>query len=191
MLIATPERAVDRTLIVRAQRGDREAFAELAAHVSDRLFAVAQRILRDSDSAGDALQSALVDIWRDLPMLRDPDRFDAWSHRVVVRRCYADRRRARRSIDTIALRSNDAVTSDVQASVALHDEIERAFRVLTAEQRAVLVLTYYRDMRIDEVAEVIGVSPGTVKSRLHYARQALRAAVEAAGRSALQEGRPA
>ena len=182
---------LDRVLVERAQAGDRDAFAELANAISDRLFATAQRILRDPDAAGDALQAALVLIWRDLPALRDPDRFLSWSYRLLIRRCHADRRRARRSIALLDLDKSQASTNDVQASVALHDELERAFRSLTDDQRSVLVLTYYQDLSIDEVAEVTGVPPGTVKSRLHYAKQALRAAVEAGARPARQEGRPA
>ena len=182
---------MDRALIERAQSGDREAFTELATAISDRLFATAHRILRDPEAAGDALQATLVLIWRDLPGLRDPERFLAWSYRVLVRRCQADRRRARRSVAMVELDANDADEADIQASVALHDELERAFRSLTDEQRAVLVLTYYRDLSIDEVSEVMGVPAGTVKSRLHYAKQAMRAAVEAGARSPQQEGHPA
>lgn len=185
------ERRVDRRLVERAQQGDLEAFAELASFVADGMFAVAHRILRDADAASDALQAAVVEVWRDLPALRDPDRFEAWAYRIVVRRCYAERRRARRSIAAIELQSRDASTDDAQGAVALHDEIERAFRALSADQRAVLVLTYYRDMSIDEVATVIGVPAGTVKSRLHYARQAMRAAVEAADRTVQHQGRTA
>ena len=182
---------MDRATVERARAGDRDAFAELAAAISDRLFATAQRILRDPDAAGDALQAALVLIWQDLPTLRGPDRFLAWSYRVLIRRCHADRRRARRSVAVLELDPRQASATDVQSSVALHDELERAFRSLTDDQRSVLVLTYYRDLSIDEVAEVIGVPPGTVKSRLHYAKQAMRAAVEAGARSVPQEGQPA
>jgi RNA polymerase sigma-70 factor (ECF subfamily) len=182
---------VDRLLVERAQRGDRDAFAELASAISDRLYSTAQRILRDPDAAGDALQAALVAIWRDLPTLRDPDRFVAWAYRVLVRRCQADRRRARRSLALVDIEPALATTGDVQVSVALHDELERAFRTLTDDQRSVLVLTYYRELTIEEVAEVMGVPPGTVKSRLHYAKQAMRAAVEAGARSVQREGHPA
>jgi RNA polymerase sigma-70 factor (ECF subfamily) len=182
---------VDRSLVERAQHGDREAFTALAAGVSDRAYALALRVLRDPDAAGDALQTALVKMWRDLPSLRDPDRFDAWMYRVVLRCCQVDRRRNRRTVAALELLPNDAAVGDTQASVADRDEIERAFRKLTHDQRAVLVLLYYQDLSVHEVAEIVGVSPGTIKSRLHYARQAMRAAVEAGSRAPASEGRTA
>jgi RNA polymerase sigma-70 factor (ECF subfamily) len=76
---------MDTKLVLEAQRGDEEAFASLAVAVGDRLHAVAHRILRDTDLAEDATQQALLSIWRDLPQLRDPARFDAWSYRLLVR----------------------------------------------------------------------------------------------------------
>lgn len=182
---------MDRNHVLLAQGGDREAFAQVAADVSDRLYAMAHRILRDADAASDVLQIALVQIWRDLPGLRDPDRFEAWSYRIVLRCCQADRRRARRSLVTLTLQPADAAIGDTQASVALRDELERAFQRLTDDQRTVLVLLYYRDMTIAQAADVLGVSPGTVKSRHYHARQAMRAAVEAQGRPAHREGHPA
>lgn len=182
---------MDRNLVQLAQGGDRDAFAQLAVDVSDRLFALAQRILRDSDAASDVLQTALVQIWRDLPGLRDPDRFEAWSYRIVLRCCQIDRRRARRSLLRFELLPTDAATGDIQASVALRDELERAFLRLTEDQRTVLVLLYYRDLSVSQVAEILRISPGTVKSRLYHARQAMRAAVDAQARPAQREGRPA
>lgn len=182
---------MDRNLVLLAQGGDREAFAHLAADVSHRLFALAQRILRDADAAGDVLQTALVQIWQDLPDLHDPDRFEAWSYRIVLRACQTDRRRARRSLATIQLQPTDAAVGDAQVSVALRDELERAFLRLTDDQRTVLVLLYYRDLSVAQVADILGISPGTVKSRHHHARQAMRAAVDAQARPARQEGRPA
>jgi RNA polymerase sigma-70 factor (ECF subfamily) len=176
-------------LVERAQQGDREAFAQLAGASSDRLYATALRILRDGDRAGDALQNALVDIWRELPKLRDPDRFEAWSYRVVVRRCHSELRHAQRRPGAIELLPSHAAIGDEQISVSQRDELERAFTRLPVDQRAVLVLMYYRDLTIPEIASALDVSPGTVKSRLHYARDAMRAAMEADARPVPQEGR--
>src|SRR3989337_1340812 len=86
---------MDTELVVRAQGGDEGAFASLAVAVGDRLHAVAHRILRDIDLAEDATQQALLNVWRDLPQLRDPARFDAWSYRLLVRACYAEARPTR------------------------------------------------------------------------------------------------
>jgi len=180
--------AVDRALVELAQRGDRDAYTQIATQSSDRLFAVAIRVLRDSDAASDALQAALVQIWRDLPSLRDPERFDAWSYRVVLNCCRAQRRRARRVLPEVDLMPDQAVVTDSQMSIAMRDELERGFRALPDDQRAILVLAYYRDLSIDEIAATLAISPGTVKSRLHYARRAMRAAIDADARPARHQG---
>ena len=86
---------MDTDLVIRARHGDDEAFANLVDVCGDRLHAVAHRILRDVDLAEDATPQALLTIWRDLPRLRDPARFDAWSYRVLVNACYTESRRAR------------------------------------------------------------------------------------------------
>src|SRR5690349_17969661 len=86
---------MDRDLVEQAQRGDREAFAILARSRGDRLYGIARRILRDIDLAEDAAQQALVIAWRELPRLRDPERFDAWLHRTLIHACYAEARRRR------------------------------------------------------------------------------------------------
>jgi len=86
---------VDRDLVEAARRGSREAYADLIRSRGDRLFAIAQRILRDVDRTEDAVQDALVIAWRDLPGLRDPDRFDAWLRRLLVRSCIAEAQRER------------------------------------------------------------------------------------------------
>jgi RNA polymerase sigma-70 factor, ECF subfamily len=173
---------LDPRLIERARLGDRDAYASLATEASDRLFAVALRVLRDREAARDALQAALVDIWRDLPSLRDPALFDAWSYRIVVNRCNSARRRAGPAAVTLDLEGDEPAIGDAQASLATRDELERAFSRLTVEQRAVLVLLYYRELTVAEIATVLGLSEGTVKSRLHAARRALRAAIDADAR---------
>ena len=86
---------LDRDLVEQAQRGDREAFAILARTHGDRLMPIAQRILRDVGRAEDAVQQTLVIAWRELPSLRDPDRFDAWLQRLLVNASYAEARRER------------------------------------------------------------------------------------------------
>ena len=87
---------MDTDLVIRAQRGDKGAYGLLAARIADRFLAVARRILRDRDLAEDATQQALLAIWQDLPRLRDPDRFEAWSYRLLVHACYSEGRKERR-----------------------------------------------------------------------------------------------
>ena len=182
---------MERSLVERAQQGDREAFTRLAFELSDRLFAVAHRILRDFDSAGDALQVTLLRIWRDLRTLRDPSLVEAWAFRILVRACQDELRKERRRAPALHLLAVDGATEDPAISVADRDLLDRAFRTLTVEQRAVVVLQYYRDLTLSEIAEVLQVPIGTVRSRLHYARRALRSAIEADARPTTREGRMA
>ncbi len=178
---------MDADLIGRAQHGDEEAFASLAVAAGDRLHAVAHRILRDTDLAEDATQQALLSIWRDLPQLRDPARFDAWSYRLLVRACYAEGSRARRSMPNVRLLPTDQPAAEGLSSVVDRDQLERGFRRLSIDHRAVVVLHHYLDLPLDEVAAVLGVPAGTVRSRLHHAMRGLRAALEADARPGTRE----
>lgn len=182
---------MERSLVERAQRGDREAFTSLAFELSDRLFAVAHRILRDFDSAGDALQVTLLRIWRDLPALKDPDLVEAWAYRILVRACHDALRKQRRQAPGLHLLGADGAEADPAISVADREQLDRAFQRLPVEQRAVIVLQYYRDLTLTEIAVVLQVPVGTVRSRLHYAKRALRAAIEADARPTTREGRMA
>lgn len=170
-----------RELVERAARGDQEAFAGLARLISNRLFAVAWRILRDHHLAEDAVQQTLVTVWNELPRLRDPDRFEAWTYRLVVRAAMTEARRQRRGT-TVRLLPDDADASpapDEYGVVADRDRLERGFRRLSPEQRAVLVLQHYSGLSLAEIAETLGIPAGTAASRLHYATRALRSAIEA------------
>ena len=179
---------MDTDLVVRAQHGDEEAFASLAVAVGDRLHAVAHRILRDIELAEDATQQALLTIWRDLPQLRDPARFDAWSYRVLVRACYAEGRRIRVWVPNLRLLPVDEpAEAEGLSAVVDRDQLERGFRRLSIDHRAVVVLHHYGDLPLDQVAEILGVPIGTVRSRLFHAMRGLRAALEADARPAVRE----
>jgi RNA polymerase sigma-70 factor (ECF subfamily) len=179
---------MDPSLVDRARGGDREAFSAIAFEISDALFADAHRVLRDFDAAADALQVALVRMWRDLPSLSDPDRFEAWAYRVLIRACH-DAIRARRppGAQLHLLDGGRAVVSDHAIDVVAREELDHAFRRLTPEQRAILVLQYYRDMKLEDIAVLLQIPIGTVRSRLHYAKKALRSALEADARPTIVE----
>jgi RNA polymerase sigma-70 factor, ECF subfamily len=179
---------MDTTLVVRAQSGDEQAFASLAVPLGNRLHALAHRILRDIDLAEDATQQALLSVWRDLPQLRDPARFEAWSYRLLVRACYAEGRRTRREVPNLVLLPADEPSAgEGLGSVVDRDQLERGFRRLSIDHRAVVVLHHYLDMTLDEVAQTLGIPIGTVRSRLHHAMRGLRAALEADARPAARE----
>jgi RNA polymerase sigma-70 factor (ECF subfamily) len=169
--------------------GDEEAFAGLARGHADRLLAIAYRILRDIGRAEDAVQQTLVIAWRQLPSLRDPARFDAWLHRLLVNACYAEARTSGRWSGNVRLVPLDgtggtdpAAPADDYGQVAERDQLERAFRRIPADQRAVVVFHYYLGLTLAEIGEQLDVPLGTVKSRMHAATNALRAALEADAR---------
>jgi len=171
---------MQRDLVERAMAGDHDAFSALAGASIGRLFSAARLILRDDGRAEDATQEALVAAWRDLSALRDPDRFDAWLHRLLVHACYREARRVkRREVVEIQMTTRDA-GGDVDAHdlTAMRDQLERGFRRLTPEQRAVLVVHHYLGLPDVEAAIVLDIAVGTFKSRLHRASGALRAALE-------------
>ena len=183
---------MDRDLVEAARNGDREAFVDLIRVRSDRLFAIAQRVLRDIDRAEDALQDALVIAWRDLRGLRDPDRFDAWLQRLLINVCIAQAtRERRRSANLRVLPVDGPAGPDELLSVADRDQLDRGFRRLPPEQRAILVLHHYLGYEPTEIAEILGIPAGTARSRLHHAHRAMRAALEADARSTVKEGRSA
>jgi RNA polymerase sigma-70 factor, ECF subfamily len=177
---------VQRELVERAASGDQSAFESLVRQSADRLFAIAYRILRDHHLAEDALQGTLVSIWNDLPRLRDPDRFEAWSYRMIVRASVAQAKHERRGGPIIRLLPDDA-DAGLAASrgpddfnrIADRDQLERGFRRLTPDQRAILVLQHYNGLSLAEIADVLGIPVGTAGSRLHHATRALRAALDA------------
>jgi RNA polymerase sigma-70 factor (ECF subfamily) len=183
---------VDGDLIEAARNGDRAAYVDLIRVRQDHLFATAQRVLRDIDRAEDALQDALVIAWRDLRGLRDPDRFDAWLQRLLINVCinHATRER-RRTANLRVLPVDGPAGPDDLVSVADRDLLERGFRRLPPEQRAILVLNHYLGYAPSEIAETLGIPAGTARSRLHHAHRAMRAALEADARTQAKEGRPA
>ena len=167
-----------RELVEQAGGGDHDAFALLVRGSIARVEAVARLILRDQELARDAVQDAYLRAWRDLPGLRDPDKFDAWLHRLIVNACRdAMRRRRRRPIEVELSPIADPFVSDGTLHVADRDELERGFRNLGTDHRAVLVLHYYLGMSLPAVAETLGVPLGTAQSRLGRALAALRCAL--------------
>ena len=180
-------------LVERARQGDRDAFASLVHATSDRMYAIAVRILRDADLAQDALQGALVTAWRQLPNLRDPARFEAWVRRMLIHACYAEARRRRSWAANVRVLPVDgpAGSDDALLSVVDRDLLDRAFRRLSVEHRAVFVLHHHAGLPLVEIADALGIPAGTARSRLHYATRTLRDAIEADAAPVIPEGRMA
>jgi RNA polymerase sigma-70 factor (ECF subfamily) len=175
---------VQQALVDQAKRGDREAFDALARTVGDKCMAIAFRILRDTDRADDAVQAALIVAWRELRTLRDAERFEPWLHRILTNECYAEARRRRRwSTQVRLLPMQGQGDSEEISAINDRDQLDRAFRRLTIEQRSVLVFHHYVGLPLTEVADRLGIPVGTARSRLHHATSALRASLEADARS--------
>jgi len=181
-----------RGLVERAQRGDHDAFAELAGAAIARLDAAARLILRDPELARDAVQEAMVRTWRDLPTLRDVERFDAWQHRLLVNACLdLVRRRKRRAFEVELTPLHAPSTADFSGDAVDRDLLDRALRALAPDWRAIVVLHYFLGMPLPEVAANLGIPLGTAKSRLHRSIGVLRTTVGArdVADAAVPEGR--
>jgi RNA polymerase sigma-70 factor, ECF subfamily len=173
---------LERDLVERAQRGDEEAFHALVDSLGDRLFGLAHHILRDPHVAEDAAQEALVQMWRHLPRLHDADSFGAWSHRIVVRAAYAEAARHRRWFVRPPFLGSPTSEPDQTRGVSDRDQLDRGISHLSIEQRAVIALKYFADRSDDQIAEILEIPVGTVRSRLHHSLRRLRAELDADAR---------
>jgi RNA polymerase sigma-70 factor, ECF subfamily len=173
-------------LVELARDGDADAFEDLLSRRVDRLYTTASLILHDRTLAEDAVQEAMVRAWRSLPSLRDPERFDAWVHRLLVHACIDAARGARRGRSEQELPDALASNEDLEAAVADRDALQRAFARLSANHRAAFVLRHHLGNSMQEMADALRVPIGTAKSRLYYAEQAMAAAMEADSRWATE-----
>lgn len=181
----------ERELVRAAMDGDDTAFSDLAESRVARMFAVARLILRDDAAADDATQDALVAAWRDLSALRDPERLDAWLHRVLVHTCYRASRRDRRRIEVEGQVQPMNEPRDPGEESVIRDEIERGFARLSVEHRTVLVLHHYLGYTFPEISTILGIPVGTAKSRIHRATAAMRSAVTSEPSPSLHRGQAA
>jgi RNA polymerase sigma-70 factor (ECF subfamily) len=184
----------ERQLVLQAQAGDHDAFSQLCAMKIGPLTALARLVLHDEYLAREAVQDALINAWRGIRGLRDPNRLDAWLRRTLIRACYG-RARSQSDRGRIEVQLTDSHRPELPshtADIERRDRIARGLARLSPQQRAVLVLTYYLDLPLAEAAATLDIPLGTMKSRLNRASEALRAALEADDRiPALAEGIPA
>jgi len=179
---------MDTDLVIRAQHGDRGAYARIATEIGDRFLAAARQILRDADLAEDASQQALLAVWRHLPQLRDPERFDAWAYRLLVNACHSEGRKHRRWTPAFHGLPTERAAPETDISAVIdRDQLDRAFDRLSIDHRTVVVLHLYLDLPLDRVASVLGIPVGTAHSRLHHAMRGMRAALDADLRPAIHE----
>jgi len=166
---------IDRELVLRARTGDLQAFSTLVDARLDRLYAIACLVVGDERGAEDAVRDALVRAWRDVPGLRDPDRFDPWLQHLLIRRCY-------RAVAHPRAEGIDAMVDDPVAVPAdesrpappTRTALEQAFRRLRPEQRAAVVVRQGLGLSLAESAVILGVPIGTVQARASQAVASLR-----------------
>lgn len=168
---------MDRTLVERAQSGDRDAFSQLVKASTRRLFGLARLILHDPDRAEDAVQDAMLLAWRDLRALRDPDAWDPWVRRLTVNACYkAAGKHQRRTRLEVQVDADpwSAQASDSASDIADREWVLSALDQLNLDQRAVIALHYYFDLPVKDVAEILDIPYGTAASRLHRGLESMR-----------------
>ncbi len=186
-VIATGVVAADSSeaaYVARAQQGDRVAFEALLAPRLDRLFRLADSIVSNDADARDAVQESCLRAWRELPRLREADRFEAWLWKITINACRSALRTRRRvNIREVAAETMPGFDPP-QPGRGLGDDlsaidlIQRAFRRLDADKRAILVLHHVEERSIMEIAALLSIPDGTAKWRLFAARQALERALE-------------
>jgi len=168
---------MQRALVERSQAGDLDAFTQLVKAFAPRLHGVANLILRDSEIAQDAVQDALLMGWRDVRALRNPDAFEAWLRRLTVRACYgvARKERRRNRVELHVMPDPGRSSSpDATAELAERDWLYDVLGRIAIDQRVVIVLHYYLDLPVTEVAEILDIPYGTAASRLHRGLEAMR-----------------
>ena len=149
-------------------------FVDLAERVLGDAYRLAGYLLGDATEAEDAVQDALTRSWLAWPTLRDQDRFEPWFDRILVNVC-RDRLRKRRGVRIEELNDELAVYIDDPFRAALaKNEVDKLMHVLSPDHRVVVGLRFWRDLSLQQIADLLGVPLGTVQSRLHYALRALR-----------------
>lgn len=169
----------DEWLVLRSQDGDARSFEQLVSRWQDRLWRHARRLVRDDAAAWDVVQNAWLSMIKGLRRLDDPGAFAAWAYRIVTFGCIdhlrSDRRRKsvenRASVSERETVRGESEDDDVEA-------LRSALGELSVEQRAILSLHYREEVRVERIAEILGIPVGTVKSRLYRARAALKERIE-------------
>jgi RNA polymerase sigma-70 factor (ECF subfamily) len=176
-MTAESDRLYERLLVLRCQAGDEQAFAEIVRAYDPRLRYFLLKLLANPEAAEDAAQDVWLDVYRGLVRLREPKAFRAWLYRLARDRAFRQLRKTH-PMQALLDDSNIAIAEDSDEGFSKEDaeQIHRALDTLSPEHREVLVLRFIEDLSYDEIGRITGCRPGTVKSRIHYAKQTLRRA---------------
>jgi len=166
-----PDQIFDEALVLHAQQGRREALDRLAARWRARHFVHARRLLSSNDLAADAVQDAWISIIRSLWRLRDPAHFPAWSYAIVTRRAQDLVRRVARAKESPL---DDDIEDDVSQEPVGTGKLREGLKLLPQDQRTAIALFYRDELTVAQIADVLAIPAGTVKTRLFHARRALR-----------------
>ena len=173
-----PQPEVDRSIVRAAARGDRAAFTAIVEHYDRRLRALAYHLLADRDLTDDVLQDVYFKAFRGLPSFKGRSALSTWLTRITFTTAMDQHRRRARLMSLDAVQHEDpGVVPDTLDTLAADDFVARALRSLPIEQRAVVILVGVQGLEYRQAAEILGVPPGTVASRLTVARQRLRTAL--------------
>jgi RNA polymerase sigma-70 factor (ECF subfamily) len=180
--MSTPtDRLYERVLVLRCQAGDEEAFAELVGRYGPRLGYYLGKLLHDAGAAEDALQDVWIDVYRKVPRLADAGAFAAWVYRIARDRAFRQLRRHGHRLRPLEEAETVIAADEEDFTAADAEWVHEALDRLTPEHREVLLLRFMEEMSYEDIARVTGCPLGTVRSRLHHAKRALRGAIE--GRS--------
>lgn len=174
------DRLYERVLVLRCQARDEAAFEEIVARYTPRLRYYLRKMLGGVQTVEDALQDVWLDAFRGITKLLEPGAFPAWIYRLARDRAYRELRRPHLPLDgfhSIMDEADDAGGFSAEDAEQIHGALD----TLMPEHREVLVLRFIEDMTYEEIAEIVGCRLGTVRSRLHYAKRALRHAIEGTG----------
>ncbi len=170
------ERATDELLVLRCQEGDADAFDELIGRWQERLWRHAWRLTGSRDAAWDAIQETWITISRDIRRLNDAAAFPTWAYRITSNKCHDWIRKEcrRRRADEKYAEGADRVEKEARGADQRSTDLDEALSRLPSHDRAILSLRYTEAFGVAEISEILHIPPGTVKSRLHYARERLR-----------------
>jgi RNA polymerase sigma-70 factor (ECF subfamily) len=172
-MAVTTESLYEQTLVIRSQLGDEAAFAELVERHGPRLLWFTQQMMQSSpDSVADVMQDTWLAIYRGLPRLLDASRFRPWTFRIARDRIYREYRRRKMSgLDDARL--TEAEPPEPESGID-REQLHRCLSLISPAHREVLVLRFFEDLSYEEIARITSASPGTVRSRIHYGKQALK-----------------
>jgi RNA polymerase sigma-70 factor (ECF subfamily) len=176
---ATTQHLYEQTLVLRSQLGDESAFRELLTSYGPHLLRFTRKMMASPETVEDLTQEIWMAIFRGLPGLLDVSKFKPWAFRIARDRIYREFRRRKIVVQPLGGTDVEMLPAAAEEPVTVEfEELQHSLELISPEQREVLVLRFFEEMSYEEIARVTGCSLGTVRSRIHYAKRALKTALE-------------